>query len=61
MVCKFLDSMSAFFHGIPGAKESSSYLLEGMGLKNRGVAPVGLRIASATWQPILIRIRAGKD
>jgi hypothetical protein len=61
MVCKFLDSVSAFFHGIPGLKKRPSYLVERIGLTNDGFEPVGLRIAFAMWQPVLIRIRSGKD
>jgi hypothetical protein len=61
MVCKFLDSVSDFFHEVPGLKEGPSYLVERMGLKSGGLEPVGLRIAFAMWQPVLIRIRSGKD
>ena len=50
MVCKSIDSASAFFHGIPGHEESPSYLLERMGLKNRYFDPIGIPIAVANWQ-----------
>jgi hypothetical protein len=61
MVCKSIDSVSAFFHGIRGLKESPSYLLERTSLKNGGFEAVGLRIAFAKWQPDMIRVRSGKD
>jgi hypothetical protein len=61
MVRKFVDSASAFFHGIPGLKKRPSYLVERMGLTIGGFEPVGLRIAFVIWQPVLIRIRSGKD
>jgi hypothetical protein len=52
MVCKFLDSVSAFFHGIPGLKKRPSYLVERIGLTSGGFESVGLRIAFAMWQPV---------
>jgi hypothetical protein len=61
MVCKFLDSLSAFFHEIPRLGGSSSYLLERMDLRDDQSPRFGFRIAFPIWQPALIRLRAGKD
>ena len=61
MVCKFLDSLSPFSHGIRGLRESPFYLLERMGLRNRVFQPVGLRIAFSMARPAFLGIRSGKD
>ena len=45
MVCKILDSLSAFSHGILLPLERPFYLLEWMGLRNEGLQAFGLRIA----------------
>jgi hypothetical protein len=60
-VCKFIDSLSAFWHGIQRFRESLSYLLEQMGLRNRAFQPVGLRIAFSIARPTFLGIRSGKD
>jgi hypothetical protein len=61
MVCKFLDSVSAFFHGIRGRHGRLFYLLERIGLRNSMFLPVGLRIAFLIERPAFVRIRRGKD
>ncbi len=61
MVCKFLDSVFVFLHGMQLRSGSFSYLLERMDLRNCAFPLVGLRIAFSIWQPALIRIRSGKD
>jgi hypothetical protein len=60
-VCKFLDSLSPFSHGIRRLRESLSYVLERMGFRNRGFQPVGLRIAFSIGRPAFLGIRSGKD
>jgi len=61
MVCKFLDAMSAFPYEIYRLCEGTLYLLEGMGFRNCRFPLFGSRIAFVTWQPVLLRIRSGKD
>jgi hypothetical protein len=45
IVCKILDSLSAFSHGILLPLERPFYPLERMGLRNHGFRAFGLRIA----------------
>ena len=61
MVCKFIDLTPAFFRGISNLRESPSYLFERMGLKNWRFDPIGLSIALAKRQPVLIRLSTGKE
>jgi hypothetical protein len=61
MVCKFLDSVSTFLHGIHRRYRSVLYLIERVDLKKHLFRPVGLRIAFPIWRPAFIRIRSGKD
>ncbi len=61
MVCKFLDSLSAFSNGIHRLYRSLTYLLEGMSLRDCAFLPVGLRIAFPIGRPAFMRIRNGKD
>jgi hypothetical protein len=61
MVCKILSRMSAFRHSLAPALPPCSYLLERVGLKNRGFQPVGLRIAFPIVRPVFSRICGGKD
>jgi hypothetical protein len=61
MVCKFLDSLFAFFHGIHQLYGGLPYLLERMDLRNCAFQPVGLRIAFPIGRPAFNRIRSGKD
>jgi hypothetical protein len=60
-VCKFLDSLSVFSHGIQRFHGSLCYLLERMGFRNRGFQPVGLRIAFFIGRLAFLGIRSGKD
>jgi hypothetical protein len=61
VVCKILSKMSAIRHGFAPALPRRSYLLEGMGLRNLGFLPVGLRIAFFIGRPAFLGIRSGKD
>jgi hypothetical protein len=61
LVCKFADSVSAFFHGIDGLCGSRSYLLERMDLRDCLFPYFGFRIALPMGQPALLRFRGGKD
>jgi hypothetical protein len=61
MVCKILDRVSAYPHGIPMACGTLFYLLEGMGFRNCQFPLFGSRIAFDIWRPALIRIPSGKD
>jgi hypothetical protein len=61
MVCKFLDSLSAFFHGIHPFSGRPCYLLEEMELTDGTFPPFGFRTAFLICQPGLNRIRSGKD
>ncbi len=61
MVCKFLDAVSAFPHCLLLDLPRPSYLLERMGLRNRAILPVGLRIAFSISRPDSVRIQSGKD
>jgi hypothetical protein len=61
MVCKFLDSLSAFSHGNQELCKSPCYLLERMDLRACLFATFGFRIAFPIGEPGLNRIRRGKD
>jgi hypothetical protein len=61
MVCKFLSKMSAIRHSFAPVLQQRSYLLERVGLRNRGFQPVGLRIAFPIVRPVFSRIHDGKD
>jgi hypothetical protein len=61
MVCKILDWVSSFRHGIPKLRGRLFYVLEGMGFRNCQFPLFGFRIAFVIWQPALLRIRSGKD
>jgi hypothetical protein len=61
MVCKFLDSVSTFLHGIHRQYRSVFYLIERVDLKKHTFPPVGLQIAFLIWRPGFIRIRSRKD
>jgi hypothetical protein len=61
MVCKILSKMSAIRHSFALVLPRCSYLLERMGLRNRGFQPVGLRIAFSIGRPAFLGIRSGKD
>ena len=59
-MCKFLVTLSAFFHGLPGQFRKPVHLLESMELRNAAMALSGLRIAFSTLQPVRIPLRYGK-
>ena len=59
-VCKFLDSLSVFFHAMRQRFGRPFYLLEGRRLRDRLFLWVGLRIAFLVHLPAFARIRAGK-
>jgi hypothetical protein len=61
LVCKILDWMSSLFHGMQRLCGDSSYLLETMGLRDGQFPPFGFRIAFPILQPVLLRIRSGRD
>jgi hypothetical protein len=61
MVCKILDWVSSFPHGIPRSCGRLFYVLEGMGFRNCRFPLFGSRIAFVIWQPVLLRIPSGKD
>jgi hypothetical protein len=44
-MCKFLDTLGAFFHGFLGHSRRPVHLLEKMGLRNQAFRLIGLRIA----------------
>jgi hypothetical protein len=60
-MCKILDSLSLFFHGIWRGFLRPVYLLEGLRLRSELSPEVGYRIAFFLRQPALLRIRGGKD
>ena len=45
LVCKFLATLTVFPHSLFLDRRGPLYLLERMGLRNRPVQPIGLRIA----------------
>lgn len=55
-MCKILDSLSTFFHGVGLCFSRSFYLVEGDGFKSGHFTLVGNRIALLIRQPVLIRI-----
>jgi hypothetical protein len=57
-VCKFLDSMTVFFHARETVAWCCSYLLEQIDFKNHFVAAIGLPIAIPLPAAY---IRKGKD
>jgi len=59
MVCKFLDSLSAFFHEILRCRRSAFYLFERMDFRDGQFPRFGFRIALPIYQPGLIQ--NGKD
>jgi hypothetical protein len=59
-MCKFLVTLSAFFHGLPGQFRNPVHLLESMELRNAAMPLNGLRIAFSTLQPVRIQLRYGK-
>jgi hypothetical protein len=59
-MCKFLVTLSAFFHGLAGQFRKTVHLLESMELRNAAMALSGLRIAFSTLQPVRIPLRYGK-
>jgi hypothetical protein len=61
IVCKFLDSLSAFSHEKQLPCGSLSYLLERMDLRACLFPTFGFRIAFCICQPGLIQIRRRKD
>jgi len=61
MVCKILSKFSAIRHSLALALPPRLYLLERVGLRNRGFQPVGLRIAFPIVRPVFSRICGGKD
>jgi hypothetical protein len=61
LMCKFADSVSAFFHEIDGLCGSRSYLLERMDFRDCLFPPFGFRIALTIGRPVLLRFRGGKD
>jgi hypothetical protein len=61
MVCKILSRMSAIRRSFALVLQARSYLLERVGLRNRGFQPVGLRIALPIVRPVFSRICGGKD
>jgi hypothetical protein len=60
LVCKFLDSMTAFFHGRLAVARRFSYLLERLGFRNLIIEAIGLPIA-LPLQAAPIHFRKGKD
>ncbi len=61
LVCKFLDLLSSLFHGLQRRCRGSSYLLEKTGLRDGEFPAFGFGIALTLRQPVLMRIRSGKD
>jgi hypothetical protein len=59
-MCKFLVTLSAFFHGLAGQFRRLVHLLESMELRNAAMPLSGLRIAFSTLQPVRIPLRYGK-
>lgn len=60
-MCKFLFSLPHFFHDLWQSFSACPYLDEYARFRNRHLAPVGYRIAFLIRQPVLLRIRSGKD
>jgi hypothetical protein len=60
MVCKFLDSMTAFFHACLAVARRRPYLFEQLGFRNSAVSPIGLPIA-IPLPAAYIHFRKGKD
>jgi hypothetical protein len=60
-MCKILDSLSLFSHGIWRRFLRPFYLLEGLRLRSMLSPRVGYGIAFFLRQPALLRIRSGKD
>ena len=58
---KILNNLSLFFHGVWRQFSWPFYLVEGERLRSEGFPGVGHRIAFLIRQPVLIRIRSGKD
>lgn len=60
-LCKFLNSLSRFFHNQWRQFSCSFYLVDGERFRSGVLAEVGHRIALLSPQPVLHRIRSGKD
>jgi hypothetical protein len=59
-MCKFLVTLSAFFHGLAGQFRKAVHLLESTELRNAAMPLSGLRIAFPILQPVRIPLRYGK-
>jgi hypothetical protein len=59
-MCKFLVTLTAFFHSLAGRLRRLVHLLESMELRNEAMPMSGLRIAFSTLQPVRIPLRYGK-
>lgn len=60
-MCKFLNSLTQFFHSLWGPFSKASYLIGDVGLRSKRFITVGHQIAFSIRQPVLLRIRFGKD
>jgi len=60
-MCKILNSLSPFLHEVLRQFSRPFYLIEGERLKSGRFAGVGHGIALLVRQPVLLRIRSGKD
>lgn len=60
-MCKILDSLSQFFHGLLPRFSRAFYFVEGERVRSRHSAAVGPSIALLIRQPALLRIRSRRD
>jgi hypothetical protein len=60
-MCKILNSLSAFFLEVWRQLSRPFYLVEGARLSSERFCWVGHGIALLVRQPVLLRIRSGKD
>lgn len=61
MVCKILDRVSKVAHEFHAQLLRALYVLEGTVFRAPHLEPIGLRIACVMHQPVLPRVRTGKD
>jgi hypothetical protein len=60
-MCKILDSLSQFFHGVWPRFSCAFYPIEDERIRSKHSVAVGLSIALLVRQPALLRIRSRKD